>query len=364
MSTENSYEHSAYSSTSASCSTPGSETPTASETMSATPTVAADLQTSSPAYETILRSFQDTFTSLKMEMARLEFENKRLETDNKRLETDNKRLETENQRLETKNKRLQVQVDDHQLAYLLADKEVETSHEIIIELSKEKDDAIKKIAEVEEEKVSLQKELDGLGELKEILGWKKRCEELENRVTENQERIDKRIADVQHQSQKNLEQEVNWIKEDHTLKMQSLMNLIGFKDLEDMKDGYVVREKPFKIIPGGMIQVSLAMVKVSSNGVGDGPLSEDPNTSFLYVVQEQYKDFKIFTALAESVFGLKERGLTWLKGRKSYIIYCPGESEEKIQNEWENQASQKDRIYLISAFGADYARDTVYYDED
>ncbi|KAI5795892.1 hypothetical protein FPQ18DRAFT_387064 [Pyronema domesticum] len=121
MSSENSYEQSIYSSTQA--STPGFDTP-----MSPTPT--ANLQISSPAYENMFRSFQDTFASLRAEMARLEIENKRLN----------------------------------------------------VKLSGANDDALKKLAEVEEEKAGLQKELSGFEGLRDVLGWKK--------ATENQERME------------------------------------------------------------------------------------------------------------------------------------------------------------------------------
>jgi chromosome segregation ATPase len=231
MSSENSYEQSVYSSTQAS-STPGSDTPSASEIMSTTPTPTANFQISSPAYENMLRSFQDTFTSLRAEMARLEIENKRLVEHNTVIE---KELET---------------LNEHNTA---TEKELETLNEENVKFSGAKDDAMKKLAEVEEEKTGLQKELDGLEGLKEVLGWKKRCEELENRATENQERMEKlfedyqqktekRIAEVQ-QGQQNLEQEIDRIKADHTLEMQGLTSAMGFMGLEDLKGDYIFREE-------------------------------------------------------------------------------------------------------------------------
>jgi chromosome segregation ATPase len=163
----------------------------------------------------MFRSFLDTFGSLRAEMARLEIENKRLVEHNTVIE-----------------------------------KELETLNEENAKLSGANDDAMKKLAEVEEEKAGLQKELGGLEGLKEVLGWKKRCEELENRATENQERMEKlfedyqqktekRIAEVQ-QGQQNLEQEIDRIKADHTLEMQSLTSAMGFMVL---KDGYIFTEK-------------------------------------------------------------------------------------------------------------------------
>jgi chromosome segregation ATPase len=145
----------------------------------------------SPAYENMFKSFQDTFTGLRAEMTRLEIENKRLVEHNTVIE-----------------------------------KELETLNEENVKLSGANNDAMKKLAEVEEKNAGLQKEYSGLEGLKEVLGWKKRCEELENRATENQgrmekrceelenratenqermEKMDKRIAEVQQQSQQNFE---------------------------------------------------------------------------------------------------------------------------------------------------------------
>jgi chromosome segregation ATPase len=164
MSSENSCEQSFYSSTQA--ITPGSDTPSTSEIMSTTPTPTANLQISSPAYENMFRNFQDTFASLRAEMARLEIENKRLVEHNTVIE-----------------------------------KELETLNEENARLSGAKDDAIKKLAEVEEEKAGLQKELGGLEGLKEVLGWKKAAdsnqERMEKLLGNYQQKTEKRIAEVQ-----------------------------------------------------------------------------------------------------------------------------------------------------------------------
>ncbi|CCX32338.1 Protein of unknown function [Pyronema omphalodes CBS 100304] len=122
MPAENSYEQ--FVDFSAEASTPGFDTPSASEIMSTTPT--ANLQISSPAYENMFRSFQDTFASLRAEMAMLEIENKRLVEHN-----------------------------------TLIKKELETLDKENVKLSGANDDALKKLAEVEEEKAGLQKELSG-----------------------------------------------------------------------------------------------------------------------------------------------------------------------------------------------------------
>jgi chromosome segregation ATPase len=231
----------------------------------------------------MFRSFLDTFGSLRAEMARLEIENKRLVEHNTVIE---KELET---------------LNEHNTAI---EKELETLNEENVKFSGAKDDAMKKLAEVEEEKAGLQKELDGFKGLKKAKGWKKRCEEQENRVAENQKRIEKlledyqqkmekRTADVQHQSQQNLEQAIDWkkkceeqenratknqermeklledyqqktekriaevqekgqqnlrqaidrIKAQQALDMQGLTSVMGFMGLEDLKDGYIFREE-------------------------------------------------------------------------------------------------------------------------
>ncbi|KAI5817704.1 hypothetical protein BZA77DRAFT_386652 [Pyronema omphalodes] len=337
MSSENSDEQSGCSSTQA-CNTPGAGTPSASETMSTTSIPTADLQISFPAHENMLRSFQDIFTNLRVELSRLEIENKKLV--------------------------------EHITAI---EKELGTMEDKNAKLSGANNDAMKKLAEVEEEKAGLQKELDGLGELK-VMGWKKKCEELENRAIESegkmeklfedyQQKIEQRIADAQTQSQQILEQEIDRIKTGNTLQIQSLTSAIEVMGLENMKDGYIFREQPFKTIPRGMIQVSWAKATESDDWLSDGPPCEDDNTHFLYVVRDQYKDFKKFTELAELVFGLEKDHIEWLKGTKSDFMSFEDETAEVIKK-WEKEASMKDRIYILSGESGNYVSDTVYYVED
>ncbi|KAI5817675.1 hypothetical protein BZA77DRAFT_30827 [Pyronema omphalodes] len=373
MSCESSYQPSVYSNTEAS-NTPGFDTPSASDTMSTTFAITADLlQTSSPAYENIFRSFQDTFTNLRVEMARLEIENKRLVEHNTSIEKELEALNELNTAIE---------------------KELATLNEENVKISESRNDAVKKLAEVEEENASLKKELGGLGELREILGWKKRCEELENRVTEsharmqnlvvknqerthklcaeNQERIEKvfedyqkkmekRIADVQHQGQQNLEQEIARIKADHIREMQSLISPMGLMALEDWEDNYIFREKPFEIIPNGMIQVSRTKARECVDFASDTPPCEDDQTCFLYVVRDQYKDFKKFANLAELVFGLKTNHIAFLMGTKSGLMYY-GNEKAKVIRKWENEASQQDRIYITSYLN--FSLGAIHYIED
>ncbi|KAI5817696.1 hypothetical protein BZA77DRAFT_292224 [Pyronema omphalodes] len=374
MSAENSHQQSVYSSTQAT-GTPNPDTPSTSETMSTTSTLTASLQISSPVYDNMRKSLQDTFTSLGVQLSRLEIENKRLVEHNTAIE---KELQTSN---------------EHNIA---TEKELKALREENARLSGANDHAMKKLAEVEEEKDALQKELDELGELREVLGWKNKCQELETRVTEdrermetsfkdyqqemekrateNQERIQKsmeecqqkmkeHIADVQTQSQNKLEREINRIKADHTLQMQSLTSAMGFQGLEDMTDGYIVREKPFGRIPGGMIQVSRATATESDDYVSDGPPCEDDNTHFLYVVRDQYKDFKKFIELAELVFGLENDCTEHLKGTNSGFMNFEDETAEVIKK-WEKEASMKDRVYILSGESVEYPSGTVYYVED
>ncbi|KAI5817693.1 hypothetical protein BZA77DRAFT_343357 [Pyronema omphalodes] len=315
MSFDNSCAQSVCTSTPASC-TPGSDTPSTSEIMSTAPTLIVDLQIPSPAYDNMRRSFQDNFTSNGLELARLEIENMRLMEHNTAIE---KEFET---------------VKEHNTA---AEKKLETLKEEIIKLYGANSDAMKKLAEVQEEKADLQKELVGLRELEEVRRWKK-CEELETRVTEKQERTEKlikdyqremdkratgnqasienlvnenqkimkklieeyqqkmeeRMVDAQYQSQLNLgilKYEINRIKVDHTREMQTLTSAMGFKGLEAMKDGYIVKDERFESIPCGMIQVSRAKARARNNDVSVGRLCEDKNTRFLYVVRDQYRDF-------------------------------------------------------------------------
>jgi hypothetical protein len=113
-------------------------------------------------------------------------------------------------------------------------------------LSGAKDDAIKKLAEVEEEKAGLQKELGGLAGLKEVLGRKKAAdsnqERMEKLLGNHQQKTEKMIAEVQ-QGQQNIEQAIDRIKAHHALEMQDLAIATGFMGLEDWKDGYIFREK-------------------------------------------------------------------------------------------------------------------------
>ncbi|CCX06816.1 Protein of unknown function [Pyronema omphalodes CBS 100304] len=279
--------------------------------MSTTPT--ANLQMASPTYQNMFRSFQDTFASLRAEMTRLEIENKRLVEHNRVIE-----------------------------------KELETLNEENVKLSGANDDAMKKLA---------QKEFSGLEGLKEVIGWKKRCEELDNRATENQERMekmDKRIAEVQQQSQQNFEQAIDRMKDQQALDLKCVMKLMG---LEDLKDGYIFRENPLNTIPNGMIQVSRAKVDIIYKPYQkERPPREDKDSGFLYVVRDQYKDFNKFANLAESVFGLDAGHLQWLK-------VTNGDSCQTFIRTWKEQASQKDRIYILSG-EFPYDSSTVYYVEE
>jgi hypothetical protein len=216
MSTESSYEQSVDSSTQAS-STRSSDTPVASEIMSTTPT--AKLQVASPAYNNMFRSFLDTFANLRAEMTRPEIENKRLVEHN-----------------------------------TIIEKELETLNEENIKLSGAYDVTMKKLVKSEAKNARLQKKFSGLEGPKKVLGWKKRCEELENRTTENQTRteklledyqqkMEKWIAEVQQQSQQNLEQAIDRINAQQALEMKGLTSAMGFPGLEDLKDGYIFREK-------------------------------------------------------------------------------------------------------------------------
>ncbi|CCX05665.1 hypothetical protein FPQ18DRAFT_423065 [Pyronema domesticum] len=273
--------------------------------MSTTPTV--ELQITSPTQENIFRSFRDAFASLRAEMIRPEIEKKRLVDHNTVIE-----------------------------------KELVTLNKENIKLTGANDDAIKKLAKVEDEKAGLQKELSVFEGLKEVLEWKKRCGKQENRVTENQERMEKllesyqqemekRIAEVQEQGQQNLEQAIDQIKAHHAPEMQDLAIDMRFMGLEDWEDGYIFREKPLKIIRNGMIQVNRAKSSGSGDQRSNGPPHEDEDSHFLYVVRDQFKNFKKFTKLAESVFGLDAGHLTWLKGTKSrFLTYDGGHKAEVI----------------------------------
>jgi FtsZ-binding cell division protein ZapB len=107
--------------------------------MSTTSTV--ELQLTSPTYENIFTGFQDGFAVFRAEMARPETENKRLVEHN-----------------------------------TVVEKKLETLKEENAKLSEAKDNAMKTLAEVNEKNAGLEKEFTGLEGLKEVLGWKKRCD--------------------------------------------------------------------------------------------------------------------------------------------------------------------------------------------
>ncbi|KAI5783841.1 hypothetical protein FPQ18DRAFT_418999 [Pyronema domesticum] len=213
MSTENTYEQSVDCSTQA--STPGSETPSTSKIMSTTSTV--ELQITSPTYENIFTGFHDGFASLRAEMAGLETENKRLVEHN------------------------------------TVEKELETLKEENAKLSEAKDNAMKTLAEVNEKNAGLDKEFTGLEGLKEVLGWKKRCDELENRAVENQEKVEKLLENYQRKTEK-LFADCQAKMEQMQLESCTMWSIVQ----ENLKAGYIFREKPLKIIPHGMVQVNRA----------------------------------------------------------------------------------------------------------
>ncbi|KAI5817698.1 hypothetical protein BZA77DRAFT_386644 [Pyronema omphalodes] len=391
MSSIDSCEQSASSSTEAD-SAPTSDTPSectslvVSTSAASTPALNTDLQISFPAFEDAFRSFQ----GLGAEISRLQIENRRLVEHNAAIEKELEILNEHNtafeKKLETlKEENVKLSEAKDEVTKKLAETEEEKAgmqkeldglgelKEENIKLSEDKDDAMKKLAEVEEEKAGLQKELDGLGELKEVMGWKKKCEELENRaiasegrmeklfedyqqkmekrateikegmeksMEEYQQTMEEHIADVQHQSQENLKQEIHQIKADHILQMENFT-------LDDVKDGYILKEKPFKIIPRGMIRVSRA--RVMEINIIDAYPPEDENTLFLYVMRDQYKNFKKFVQLAESVFELPKGYIEYLRGTKSGYQNYRTESSNLIST-WEQEASQKDRVFISSDF--------------
>ncbi|CCX32339.1 Protein of unknown function [Pyronema omphalodes CBS 100304] len=133
---------------------------------------------------------------------------------------------------------------------------------------------------------------------------------------------------------------------------------MGSMGLEDLKDGYIFREKPLKTIPDGTIQVSRA------KAYKGGSPHEDEDSCFLYVVRDQFKDFKKFINLAESVFGLNAGHLRCLKGTKSsFLCYYDEDDKAKVINKWGKEASQKYRVYILSG-KFPYNSDTVYYVEE
>ncbi|KAI5817684.1 hypothetical protein BZA77DRAFT_352633 [Pyronema omphalodes] len=315
--------------------------------MSTTSTLTTNPQISSPAYESTLRSFYD----LGSEISRLEIENKRLMDYNTAIEKELLSLHEHNTSIE---KELQAL---NELNSVL-EKESATLKEENDKLSWARDDAVKKCAQVEEEKANLQRELDGFAELREVRGLKRKCEELENRTTGNQERIEKlfedyqqetkkQIAEIQNQSHKNFQQEIEKIKADYSREMQSVMSVMKFGGPGDWKIGHIVREEPFNIIPAGMIQVSLAKAVNGKDISSDGPPCEDENTRFLYVVRDRYKDFKTFTELVALIFGLRTDRIKYLAGTKSGLLYY-GKDKLKVIQKWEKEASQNDRVYILS----------------
>ncbi|KAI5798428.1 hypothetical protein FPQ18DRAFT_376130 [Pyronema domesticum] len=239
------------------------------------------------------------------------------------------------------------------------------------------DDAVKK-------NIKLQEKLDEMeqcGGARDIVALKGKCDGLEKQILDilhiqekkdpgqifedYQQKMEKRIVEVQQQSQQNLEQAIDRIKAQQALEMQGLTSAMGFMCLDYLKDGYIFKEKPLKMIPDGMIQVSRAKASESNDRVSDGPPREDEDSCFLYVVRDQYKDFKKFTNLAESVFGLDAGHLNYLKGTKSnFLGYNKEGNNAQFINKWEKEASQKDRVYILLDVGLDYISDTVYYVDD
>ncbi|CCX10004.1 hypothetical protein FPQ18DRAFT_392240 [Pyronema domesticum] len=133
--------------------------------------------------------------------------------------------------------------------------------------------------------------------------------------------------------------------------------------LEDLKDGYIFREKPLKMIPNGMI-ASRAEVSEGEVQMSDGIPCEEKDSRFLYMVRDQYKEFEKFTNLAESVFGMDAGHLKYLNGTKPWFLGYNDDDKAKVINKWEKEVSQKDRVYIPSSVGCFYNSDTVYYVED
>jgi CRISPR/Cas system CSM-associated protein Csm5 (group 7 of RAMP superfamily) len=55
--------------------------------------------------------------------------------------------------------------------------------------------------------------------------------------------------------------------------------------------------------------------------------------------------------------------LRWLKGTKSKFLDSE-ESKAEVTSKWEKEASQKDRLYILSGVEGGYVSDTVYYVQD
>ncbi|KAI5817692.1 hypothetical protein BZA77DRAFT_366155 [Pyronema omphalodes] len=289
MSSKNAGQQSVYSSTT------DSDTPSAIEIMSTTQKITGDPHISSSVYRNALKSFQDVGEKI----ARLGAENKRLKEHNTAIK---KELKTLSEHYIALEKELEALVELN----AAIERESATLKEENLKLSRTKD-VVKGISQVKEEKAGFQKELDRLGELGEVRGLKRKCEELEelgDRTTESQARMEKvsedhqqerkkRIADIHNQSQKKPEQEIGCLKAVHSRQIENLTSVIGIKGLEDIPDGYIFRAEPFKRIPNGMIQVTRAEAIQSDDRMNDGLPCEDMNTRFLYVVRDQYRDFKV-----------------------------------------------------------------------
>jgi hypothetical protein len=45
-------------------------------------------------------------------------------------------------------------------------------------------------------------------------------------------------------------------------------------------------------------------------------------------------------------------------------MHYGGDSKAKVINKWKKEASQKDRVYILSGVAGPYVSDTIYYVED
>ncbi|KAI5800904.1 hypothetical protein FPQ18DRAFT_413555 [Pyronema domesticum] len=267
------------------------------------------------------------------------------------------------------------------------------------------DDAVKKFKEVKDKNIKLQEQLDEMaqcGGARDFVALKGKFYDLEKKIVDildNQAKkvqcfedykakMEKRIIEIlENQTEKNQHfdnlqakmeklqmeiqqkhQEIDPTKAQQALEIQCLTSDMGFMGLENLKDGYIFREKPLKTIPNGIIQVSRAKADESDDHESDGPPREDEDSRFLYVLRDQYKDFEKFTKIAELVFGFGTGHLKWLKGTKSDFLFCKLDinydfDEAEVVNKWEKEASQKDRVYILSG-EYPYNSDTVYYIEE
>ncbi|KAI5820540.1 hypothetical protein BZA77DRAFT_79881 [Pyronema omphalodes] len=179
------------------------------------------------------------------------------------------------------------------------------------------------------------------------------------------ERMEKLQLESQQKRQKIQKPKTDSIKAQQDLEKRHLTSYMESTDLGNLKGDYIFVEKPLKAIPHGMIQVSRATADRRTNRLSDGPPREDEDSCFLYVVRDQYKCFKKFTALAESVFGLDTDHIKHLKGTKSKFLLYNEYSEDKLKaiaNKWEKEASQKDNLYILKG-EYPYGSNTVYYVE-